>query len=165
LLNRKRPPKDNEIPLAAEYLSRLEQFPDSDTRVFRNAYMINNLMELSGLESIPRDDEFSIMERVRALNDKWMRLLRVDSVSERWYYALPSTSIAGVNQAGYFIAMDSEDFDLDFVEAHKRVEAKNRYMREATFRKGERRFGAYVAFPRQSGDEFGEKFTLSTLVG
>ena len=155
---------DNEIPLVAEYLSQLEQLPDSDTRVFRNAYMINILTGLSRLEPIPRDDEFGIMERVSALHDKWMRLLRVDPVSEGWYYASPSTSIAGVNQAGYIIAMDSEDFDLDFVEAHKRVEAKNRYMREATFRKGERSFGAYVAFPRQSGDEFGEKFTLSTLV-
>jgi len=120
--------------------------------------MINILMGLSHLESIPRDDEFGITERVRALNDKWQRLLRVEPVSDRWYYALPSTSIAGVSQAGYFIAMDSEDFDLDFVDAQKRIEEGNRYMQEVTFRKGERGFGAYVAFPRKSGDEYGEKF-------
>jgi hypothetical protein len=150
------------MPLVAEYLHQLEQLPDSDTRVFSNAYMINTLMELSDLKSNPRDDEFGITERVRALDEKWRRLLRVKPVSkpvsDRWYYALPSTSIAGVSQAGYFIAMDSEDFDLDFVDAQERIEEGSRYMQEVTFRKGARRFGAYVAFPRESGDEYGEKF-------
>jgi hypothetical protein len=120
--------------------------------------MHNTLWGISKLKSIPRDDEFNIKKRASALNDKWWKLLIVDPVSSPWYYAAPSTGIAGVSQGGYFIAMDAEDFDLDFVEVYKSVEAKNRFMQEVVFSKGEQRFGAYVCFPRITGDEFGECF-------
>lgn len=156
MLNPKRPPKDDEIPLMAEYLSRLEQLPDSATRVFRNSYMHNILQGISSLGSIPRDDEFGIKKRAGALNDKWRKLLIVDPISDPWYPVGSSTGIAEVNRAGYFIAMDSEDFDLDFIEGYKSVESKGGFVQEVTFSRGAQSFGTYVSFPRKTADEFGE---------
>lgn len=61
--------------------------------------------------------------------------------------------------------MDSENFDLDFVEAYKSIEAKDKSMQEVVFSNGEQRFGAYVSFPRMTGNEFGECFTPSAFMG
>ena len=157
LLNPKRPAKEDDIPALAEHISLLEKLLDSETRIFRNAYMHNILHAISKLKSIPREDEFGIKKRAGTLLDKWMKLLKVDPVSSPWYYVAPSIGIAGVRKDGYFIAMDAESFGLDFVKAYKCYsEVEDKTAREVVFSKGEERFGTYVGFPPLGGDEFGK---------
>ena len=123
--------------------------------------MHNILHSISKLKSIPHDDKFDIKKRAGALLDKWMKLLKVDPVSSPWYYVAPSIGIAGVREGGYFIAIDAENFDLDFVKAYKcYFEVEDKTAREVVFSKGEERFGAYVGFPPFWGDEFGRCLTL-----
>ena len=156
LLNPKRPAKEDDIPALAEHISLLEKLLDSETRIFRNAYMHNILHAISKLKSIPREDEFGIKKRAGTLLDKWMKLLKVDPACSPWYYVVPSIGISGVRQGGYFIAMDAENFDLDFVKAYKcYCEVEDKKVREVVFSKGEERFGTYVGFPPLGGDEFG----------
>jgi hypothetical protein len=166
LLNPKRPPKEDDIPTLAEHISLLEKLLDSETRIFRNAYMLNILGAISGLKYIPHDDEFGIKKRAGTLLDKWMKLLKVDPVSSPWYYAAPSTGTAGVRKSGYFIAMDTENFDLDFVKAYKRdCEVEDKKVREVVFSKGEKRFGIYVGHRPLGGYEFGKYLIIYAFPG
>lgn len=151
LFNNGHPPKEEDLPAIDEYINQLEDLPHLGPLTINRTKIYRTLCGIKYVQSIPGNDKFNIKNRVEALVDKFGETLRADRA--------PEESLAGVKSSGYFIAMDSENFDLDFIKVYKRdCEGVGNKAHEVIFRKGGNKFGAYVSFPH-IGDEFGKCLT------
>jgi len=151
LFNNRYQLKEEDLPAVDNYINQLEGLPYLDPLTLRRTAIYKTLYNIRYVKSIPGDDKFNIKNRVQALVDKFIETLRADCA--------PDEPLAGVKSGGYFIAMDSENFDLDFVKAYKRdCEGEGNKAHELIFRKGGNKFGAYVSFP-DTEYEFGKSPT------
>jgi hypothetical protein len=136
-----------------DLLFQLEELPNLDAATIRRTQLRNTLYRISNIRSIPNNDRFRIKARGEALSEKYLDIFRTDTT--------PEESLAGVKMGGYFIAIDSENFDTDFMRAYKRgCEIEDNRSHELVFRKGGNTFGAFVNFP-DTGYEFGKYPLLS----
>jgi hypothetical protein len=92
--------------------------------------------------------------------DKFNIKTRIEGLVDKFKFIDTGETIEGVEKGGYFIAMDTQDFDLDFVKAYERDcegegIGRSHRPREAIFRKDGNKFGAHVSFPHTES-EFGE---------
>lgn len=143
------PPKEEDLLIIDEAIDQLEELPHLDPLTIHRTKITKTLYRINHVESIPGNDKFKIKNRVEALLDKFWDTLRADLAPEE-------EPLAGAKSHGYFIAMDSENFDLDFVKAYKRdCEGEGNKAHEVIFAKGGNKFGAYVSFP-YTEYEFGE---------
>ncbi|KAM9882650.1 PWWP domain-containing protein [Verticillium dahliae] len=91
LLTREQIPKEDEMKMMSEYISKLESFPDLEVSIIRATKINKVLKAILKLDSIPKEAEFNFKSRSQALLDKWTKILStVDGV------AAPSTA-NGVN--------------------------------------------------------------------
>lgn len=146
------------MPTISEYILQLEKFPNLDPATIRNTNIHKVLKVINKSTSIPLDDQFEIKQRSVRLLERWTELLSNEppatQATTSGYEVEPP--VAGVRKSGYFIAMDAESFNLDFVRAYKSgCEVEIDSMQEVVFTKGEERFGAFVS-PPKVGDEFGK---------
>ncbi|KAK4099789.1 hypothetical protein N658DRAFT_487379 [Parathielavia hyrcaniae] len=79
LLTRNVEPKDEEMKLMSDYVTKLEGFPDLEVSIIRATKINKVLKALLKLEHIPKEDEFKFKPRSQALLDKWNKLLASDA--------------------------------------------------------------------------------------
>jgi hypothetical protein len=131
-----------------DLIFQLEELPHLDPTTIRRTKIQNILYRIQNIKTFPDNDKFRIRARSEALREKYFETFRTENT--------PEESLAGVKMGGYFIAMDSEGFDTDFVRAYKRdCEIEDKEYREVVFRKGGNTFGARVSFS-DTGSEFGK---------
>lgn len=78
LLTRDQQPKEDEMKMMSEYLSKLEGFPDLETDIIRITKINKVLKAMLKLDNIPKEEEFEFKPRSQALLDTWNRLLAQD---------------------------------------------------------------------------------------
>ncbi|KAK4131873.1 hypothetical protein BT67DRAFT_137269 [Trichocladium antarcticum] len=78
LLTRDQEPKEDEMKLMADYVTKLEAFPDLEVSIIRATKINKVLKAVLKLDTIPREDEFKFKPRSQVLLDKWNKLLAVD---------------------------------------------------------------------------------------
>ena len=157
MFNNEHPPKEEDLPAIDEFINQLEELPHLGPLTIRRTQIYKTLYGIDHVQSIPGNDKFNIKSRIEALVDKFIETLRGDPA--------PDESLAGVKNGGYFIAMDSENFDLDFVKTYKRNcegkghgEGEGNKAHEVIFSKAGNKFGAYVSF-LNTEYEFGKCLT------
>jgi hypothetical protein len=79
LLTRNVEPKDEEMKLMSDYITKLEGFPDLEVSIIRATKINKVLKALLKLEHIPKEEEFKFKPRSQVLLDKWNKLLAVDA--------------------------------------------------------------------------------------
>jgi hypothetical protein len=78
LLTRDQEPKEDEMKLMSDYITKLEAFPDLEVSIIRSTKINKVLKAILKLDSIPKEDEFQFKPRSQSLLDKWNKLLAVD---------------------------------------------------------------------------------------
>lgn len=78
LLTRDQEPKEEEMQLMSDYITKLEAFPDLEVSIIRATKINKVLKAILKLENIPKEDEFKFKPRSQVLLDKWNKLLAVD---------------------------------------------------------------------------------------
>lgn len=78
LLTRDQEPKEEEMKLMSDYITKLEAFPDLEVSIIRATKINKVLKAILKLENIPKEDEFTFKPRSQVLLDKWNKLLAVD---------------------------------------------------------------------------------------
>jgi len=75
LLTRDQEPKEDEMKLMSDYVTKLEGFPDLEVSIIRATKINKVLKEILKLNSIPKEDEYKFKPRSQVLLDKWNKLL------------------------------------------------------------------------------------------
>lgn len=75
LLTRNEQPKEDEMKMMSDYLTKLEGFPDMDVEIIRATKINKVLKAMLKLDNIPKEEEFDFKSRSQALLDKWNQLL------------------------------------------------------------------------------------------
>ncbi|KAL2756415.1 hypothetical protein ACRALDRAFT_2027955 [Sodiomyces alcalophilus JCM 7366] len=92
LLTREQIPKEEEMKLMSDYISKLESFPDLEVSIIRATKINKVLKAILKLHSIPKEAEFDFKPRSQALLDKWNKILNSEGV------ATPAAPANGVNK-------------------------------------------------------------------
>jgi hypothetical protein len=94
LLTRDQEPKQDEMKLMSDYITKLEGFPDLEVSIIRTTKINKVLKAILKLENIPKEDEFKFKPRSQALLDKWNKLLAVDGTP-----TAPAAEVNGTSKA------------------------------------------------------------------
>lgn len=94
LLARDQEPKQDEMKLMSDYVTKLEGFPDLEVSIIRTTKINKVLKAILKLENIPKEDEFKFKPRSQALLDKWNKLLAVDGTP-----TAPAAEVNGTSKA------------------------------------------------------------------
>jgi len=78
LLTRDQEPKEDEMKLMSDYVTKLEGFPDLEVSIIRATKINKVLKAILKLDNIPKEDEFKFKPRSQVLLDKWNKLLSAD---------------------------------------------------------------------------------------
>ncbi|KAJ4295695.1 hypothetical protein N0V88_004397 [Collariella sp. IMI 366227] len=78
LLTRGQEPKEDEMKLMSNYITKLEGFPNLEVSIIRATKINKVLKEILKLDNIPKEEEFKFKPRSQVLLDKWNKLLAVD---------------------------------------------------------------------------------------
>lgn len=78
LLTRDQEPKEEEMKLMSDYVTKLEGFPDLEVSIIRATKINKVLKAILKLDNIPKEDEFKFKPRSQVLLDKWNKLLSAD---------------------------------------------------------------------------------------
>lgn len=93
LLLREQRPKEEEMGMMSDYLTKLEGFPDLETSIIRFTKINKVLKAMLKLDNIPREEEFEFKHRSQTLLDKWNKLL----VAEEATAAASAQEMNGIN--------------------------------------------------------------------
>lgn len=80
LLTRDQQPKEEEMKMMSDYLTKLEGFPDLETEIIRITKINKVLKAMLKLDHIPKEEEFEFKPRSQVLLEKWNRLLASDEI-------------------------------------------------------------------------------------
>ncbi|TDZ27022.1 Origin recognition complex subunit 3 [Colletotrichum orbiculare MAFF 240422] len=75
LLTRDQEPKEDEMKMMSDYITKLESFPDLEGSIIRATKINKVLKAILKLESIPKEEEFHFKSRSSTLLDKWNKIL------------------------------------------------------------------------------------------
>ena len=78
LLTKDQEPKEEEMKLMSDYVTKLEGFPDLEVSIIRATKINKVLKEILKLTSIPKEDEYKFKPRSQVLLDGWNKLLSAD---------------------------------------------------------------------------------------
>jgi len=78
LLNKDQGPKEEEMKIMSDYVSKLEAFPDLEVSIIRATKINKVLKAIIKMDTIPKEDEYKFKPRSQVLLDKWTKLLAVD---------------------------------------------------------------------------------------
>jgi hypothetical protein len=70
LLHNLQPPKEDDVPIMAEHILQLEQFPNLDSATICNTKIHDVLEAINKLQFIPLDDQFKFKTRSVSLLEK-----------------------------------------------------------------------------------------------
>ncbi|KAK4237851.1 hypothetical protein C8A03DRAFT_34150 [Achaetomium macrosporum] len=93
LLTRDQEPKEEEMKLMSDYITKLEAFPDLEVSIIRETKINKVLKAILKLENIPKEEEFKFKPRSQVLLDKWNKLLAVDATP-----AAPAAEVNGTSK-------------------------------------------------------------------
>ncbi|PSR82176.1 hypothetical protein BD289DRAFT_454464 [Coniella lustricola] len=93
LLLREQRPKEEEMGMMSDYLTKLEGFPDLETSIIRHTKINKVLKAMLKLDNIPREEEFEFKPRSQTLLDKWNKLLAAEEAAA----SAPAETTNGVN--------------------------------------------------------------------
>ncbi|KAL2256827.1 hypothetical protein VTK26DRAFT_1062 [Humicola hyalothermophila] len=79
LLTRDQEPKEEEMKLMSDYITKLEGFPDLEVSIIRATKINKVLKAILKLEKIPKEDEFKFKPRATVLLEKWNKILAAES--------------------------------------------------------------------------------------
>jgi hypothetical protein len=79
LLTRDQAPKEEEMKMMSDYVTKLEGYPDLEVSIIRATKINKVLKAILKLENIPKEAEFKFKPRSQDLLEKWNRLLAVDA--------------------------------------------------------------------------------------
>ena len=94
LLARDQEPKEEEMKMMSEYITKLETLPDLEASIIRNTKINKVLKAILKLENIPKEDEFQFKPRSTVLLEKWNKILAVDGAPGA---AAPSNGVNGTS--------------------------------------------------------------------
>ncbi|SPQ19411.1 3bd56652-4e37-41c1-bed5-64768552086b [Thermothielavioides terrestris] len=94
LLTRDQEPKEEEMKLMSDYITKLEGFPDLEVSIIRATKINKVLKAILKLEHIPKEEEFKFKPRSQVLLDKWNKLLAVEGAP-----AAPAAEVNGTSKA------------------------------------------------------------------
>ncbi|KAJ4416369.1 hypothetical protein N0V82_006806 [Gnomoniopsis sp. IMI 355080] len=80
LLTRDQQPKEEEMKMMSDYLTKLEGFPDLETEIIRTTKINKVLKAMLKLDHIPKEEEFHFKPRSQVLLEKWNKLLATDEI-------------------------------------------------------------------------------------
>lgn len=80
LLTRDQQPKEEEMKMMSDYLTKLEGFPDLETEIIRTTKINKVLKAMLKLDQIPKEEEFEFKPRSQVLLEKWNKLLATDEI-------------------------------------------------------------------------------------
>lgn len=78
LLTRDQQPKEEEMKMMSDYLTKLEGFPDLETEIIKLTKINKVLKAMLKLDNIPKEDEFKFKPRSQALLTEWNKTLSAD---------------------------------------------------------------------------------------
>lgn len=78
LLTRDQQPKEEEMKMMSDYLTKLEGFPDLETEIIRLTKINKVLKAILKLDNIPKEEEFQFKPRSQALLTEWNKTLAAD---------------------------------------------------------------------------------------
>lgn len=93
LLTREQIPKEEEMKLMSDYITKLESFPDLEVSIIRATKINKVLKAILKLQSIPKEAEFEFKPRSQALLDRWNKILNSGEAG-----ASTASSANGVNK-------------------------------------------------------------------
>lgn len=79
LLTRDQEPKESEMEMMSDYITKLEQFPDLEVSIIRVTKINKVLKAILKLDNIPKEPEYKFHARSQVLLEKWNKLLQADS--------------------------------------------------------------------------------------
>ena len=82
LLTRDQQPKEEEMKMMSEYITKLEGYADLEVSIIRVTKINKVLKGILKLESIPKDEEFKFKERSSELLGKWNKILEKDTPNQ-----------------------------------------------------------------------------------
>ncbi|KAL2143024.1 hypothetical protein VTI28DRAFT_421 [Corynascus sepedonium] len=129
LLTTAQKPKEEEMKLMSDYITKLEGFPDLEVSIIRQTKIHKVLKAILKLEHIPREDEFKFKPRSQVLLDKWNKLLAADGTP-----AAPSAEVNGTSKGATKangVAEKSESVDPGKSNDEANDEAKKEVKEEA----------------------------------
>lgn len=94
LLARDQEPKEEEMKMMSEYITKLEGLPDLEVSIIRVTKINKVLKAILKLENIPKEDEFQFKPRSTALLEKWNKILAVDGAPAA---AAPTNGVNGTS--------------------------------------------------------------------
>lgn len=81
LLTRDQPPKEEEMKLMSDYLTKLEDLPDLETDIIKKTKINKLLKAMLKLDNIPKEEEFRFKPRSQALLNEWNKVLSSDDAA------------------------------------------------------------------------------------
>lgn len=81
LLTRDQQPKEEEMKMMSDYLTKLEGFPDLETEIIRLTKINKVLKAMLKLDNIPKEEEFQFKPRSQALLTEWNKTLAADEAA------------------------------------------------------------------------------------
>ncbi|KAH8676322.1 hypothetical protein BX600DRAFT_508484 [Xylariales sp. PMI_506] len=95
LLNRESEPKEEEMKIMSDYLTKLEGFPDLEVSIIRATKINKVLKAILKLSSIPKEEDFRFKPRSQTLLDKWTKILATEPAPAPGGDSAPANGVNG----------------------------------------------------------------------
>ncbi|KAK2030848.1 hypothetical protein LX32DRAFT_299645 [Colletotrichum zoysiae] len=95
LLTRDQEPKEEEMKLMSEYITKLESFADLEVSIIRATKINKVLKAILKLDTIPKEEEFHFKSRSQTLLDKWTEILAGGNAAAASVTPAPTNGVNG----------------------------------------------------------------------
>ncbi|GKT42166.1 PX domain-containing protein [Colletotrichum spaethianum] len=95
LLTRDQEPKEEEMKMMSDYITKLESFADLEVSIIRATKINKVLKAILKLDSIPKEEEFNFKSRSQTLLDKWTKILAAGDAAAASVTPAPTNGVNG----------------------------------------------------------------------
>ncbi|KAK2020186.1 hypothetical protein LZ32DRAFT_12398 [Colletotrichum eremochloae] len=95
LLTRDQEPKEEEMKMMSDYITKLESFADLEVSIIRATKINKVLKAILKLDSIPKEEEFHFKSRSQTLLDKWTEILAGGNAAPASATPAPTNGVNG----------------------------------------------------------------------
>ncbi|KAK1985335.1 hypothetical protein LZ30DRAFT_747253 [Colletotrichum cereale] len=95
LLTRDQEPKEEEMKMMSDYITKLESFADLEVSIIRATKINKVLKAILKLDSIPKEEEFHFKTRSQMLLDKWTEILAGGNATAASVTPAPTNGVNG----------------------------------------------------------------------
>ncbi|KAK7459263.1 PWWP domain-containing protein [Colletotrichum acutatum] len=90
-------PKEEEMKMMSDYITKLESFPDLEVSIIRATKINKVLKAILKLDSIPKEEEFNFKSRSQTLLDKWTKILSGGDAAAASATPAPTNGVNGTS--------------------------------------------------------------------